>query len=344
MILGARTSGPFGLVGGGNHAPHDREWVRSPAVSGLPVAETEEQFAAIVANEAALRPGVDRLCGILGVDSGGLSRFAAGSVPVYGAGDLVLKLVPPVFLAEWRVEAGVLKAISGSLPISTPRLHAEGRCDGWGYLLMSRLPGVTLESVWEHTTPADRDRLADHLGEAIAALHELPHPQIPNWWPEDWPAFVAGQRARCVREQREVGLAHAWLEQYPAFLDRVPLRDGPPVLLHTEIMRQHLLVTEAPDGWRFSGLFDFEPAMRGCSEYEFASVGVFVSQGDSRFLRRVLRAYGYPASELDADLSRRLLAWALLHRYSNLASWLRRLPEASRPTLDALAERWFGTV
>ena len=324
--------------------PRCCEGVRLPAVTGLPVADTAEQFEAIVANEAALRPGVDRLCGMLGVDSGGLSRFAAGSVPVYAAGDLVLKLVPPVFLDEWRVEAGVLGALSGSLPVPTPRLHAAGQCDGWGYLLMSRLPGVTLDSVWEQTTAADRDRLADHLGEAIAALHQITQPRIPNWWPEDWPVFVAGQRARCVREQRKLGLARTWLEQYPAFLDRVPLRVGPPVLLHTEIMRQHLLVTEAPGGWHFSGLFDFEPAMPGSSEYEFASVGVFVSQGDSRFLRRVLTAYGYPASVLGADLSRRLLAWALLHRYSNLASWLRRLPEPSRPTLDALADRWFGTV
>jgi hygromycin-B 7''-O-kinase len=315
-----------------------------PAVTGLPVADTEEQFAAVVANEAALRPGVDRLCRTLGVDSGDLSRFADGSVPVYGAGDLVLKLVPPVFLAEWRVEAGVLKALSESLPIPTPRLHAEGRSDGWGYLLMSRLPGVKLDSVWEHIAAADRDRLAHHLGEVIAAFHQVTPPGIPMWWPEDWPAFVAGQRARCVREQGELGLPQTWLEQYPEFLDRVPLRVGSPVLLHTEIMRQHLLVTETSAGWRFSGLFDFEAAMCGSSEYEFAAVGVFVSQGDSRFLRRVLTAYGYPASALGADLSRRLLAWALLHRYSNLASYLRRLPEPTRPTLDALADRWFGTV
>ena len=116
------------------------------------------------------------------------------------------------------------------------------------------------------------------------------------------------------------------------------------MLLHTEVMRQHLLVTQGGDGrWRLSGLFDFEPAMHGAGEYEFASVGVFVSQGDRRFLRRVLTVYGYPAGELGLDLARRLLAWALLHRYSNLASWLRRLPQPYRPTLDALADRWFGT-
>ena len=38
-----------------------------------------------------------------------------------------------------------------------------------------------------------------------------------------------------------------------------------------------------------------------------------------------------------------MLAWTLLHRYGNLAWYLRRLPEPDRPALDALADRWFAT-
>jgi len=68
-----------------------------------------------------------------------------------------------------------------------------------------------------------------------------------------------------------------------------------------------------------------------------------VAGGDSRFLRRVLTGYGYTEGQLDRDLRRRLLAWAILHRYSNLAAWLRRLPPPSIPTLASLAERWFAT-
>ena|SRR5438093_5146014 len=310
----------------------------------LPVADTEERFAAVRGDEEVLRAGVDRLCGLLGVDTA-MSRVADGSLPVYSVDDLVLKLFPPVFLAEWRVEVAVLRAVSGLLPTPTPRVHAAGQHDGWGYVLMSRLSGLPLESVWDQTTAGERDRLAAHLGETISVLHGVPPPQIEDWWPEDWPAFVAQQLARCVGEQRELGLAPVWLEQYPGFLDDVPLRAGTPVLLHTEIMRQHLLVAQDHSGsWQMSGLFDFEPAMRGAREYEFASVGVFVSQGDSRFLRRVLIAYGYGKDELGRDLSRRLMAWGLLHRYSNLVAWLRRLPRPSRPTLDALADRWFGTA
>jgi hygromycin-B 7''-O-kinase len=155
---------------------------------------------------------------------------------------------------------------------------------------------------------------------------------------------VARQRAGVVSEQLGLGLPPSWADQIPGFLDEVGLPIRAPVLLHTEVMREHLLVTEGPGGaWRLSGLIDFEPAMRGDREYEWAAVGVFVSEGDGAFLARTLTAYGYPRDGLDHALRRRLLAWTLLHRYSNLAWYLGRLPEPDRPTLDALAHRWFAT-
>jgi hypothetical protein len=54
-------------------------------MAGLPPAATEEAFTAIRQDEAVLRPGIQRL----GVDAARLARYAAGSRPVYGTGDLV---------------------------------------------------------------------------------------------------------------------------------------------------------------------------------------------------------------------------------------------------------------
>jgi hypothetical protein len=46
------------------------------------------------------------------------------------------------------------------------------------------------------------------------------------------------------------------------------------VLLHTEVMRQHLLTAEGPQrAWRLSGLIDFELALRGEREDEFVASG-----------------------------------------------------------------------
>jgi hygromycin-B 7''-O-kinase len=310
-------------------------------MTALPPAITGEDLDEILADEALLRSGVEALCRDLGADAGGLTRYPTGSLPVYAAGTAVLKLFPQVYADEYPVEAGVLAAVQGRLPIRTPAVRAAGVRDGWGYVLMDRLPGAPLADAWPRIDRRGRDGLAVQLGEAMAALHALPPPDIADWWPENWDDFVDDQRASCLARQRGLGLAAQWARQIPSFLDTVDLGDDPPVLLHTEVMRQHLLVERDGDGWRFSGLFDFEPAMRGAREYEFVGLGCFVAGGDARFLGRTLRAYGYDV--LDGQFRRRVMAWSLLHYYSNLAAWIGRLPEPATPTLDALAERWFAT-
>jgi hygromycin-B 7''-O-kinase len=296
-----------------------------------PDASDEEDYDVIAKDEEALGPGVRALLAELGVE-GTPVRYPTGSLPVYAVGDLVLKLFPPVYLDELPVEAGVLAAVHGRLPTPTPGVHRSGEHDGWGYVLMDRMPGAMLKVL--------DDTVADQLGATVAALHALPPPEIDDWWPQDWDEFVADQRAGCVGRHRALGLSDEWARQIPAFLDGVDLSYGEPVLLHTEIMKAHLAVGH--DG-RLSGLFDFEPAMRGAREYEFAGLGAFVAEGDARFLRRTLLAYGYTEDQLDAGLRRRLLGWLLLHYYSNLPVYLNRLPAPGEPTLEAVADRWFAT-
>src|SRR5262249_28049453 len=155
----------------------------------------------------------------------------------------------------------------------------------WHYVMMHRLRGESLAATWPHLQPDQRDRVAARLGEATAALHAVEHPALARLSP-DWGDFVAAQTARCIDEQRGHGLDDARLDQTPPYLASVPLPTPRPVLLHTEIMREHLLVSEGATGWELSGLFDFEPAMLGAAEYEFASIGVFVSGGDARTLRQ----------------------------------------------------------
>ncbi len=309
----------------------------------LPVVSTAAELAAIRRDEAVLRPGVDAIVARHGV-RGDVVRFADGSLPVYAIGAThVLKLYPPPFASERETEVSVLAAIHGALPIPTPRVEEVGEHDGWSYLLMSRLHGETLATGWPRIGERDRERLLAALGEALGALHAFRHPVLATLSPPDWGAFVDAQRASAVERQRAKGLDEAWLAQIPAFLESVVL--APPsqrVLLHTEVMREHLLVREGARGWELSGLFDFEPAMAGAAEYELASVGVFVSCGHGPSLRTLLRAYGYRDDELDERLARRLLAYAIVHRYSNLRWYLERLPALEMPTLDALARRGWG--
>ncbi|MFI1720850.1 phosphotransferase [Streptomyces sp. NPDC020489] len=305
----------------------------------LPVVETDAQWDSVVGDERLMRAGAADLCARLGLADAPLVRFPDGTQPVYAVGaHRVLKLFPTTAAEDGVAEGRVLSHVHGRLPVPTPAVEAFGPYEnGWQYVLMSRLRGENLARAWDRVPRSDRERLVTEIGETLAALHSLdPAPLQDVLGPGDWGAFLDRQRANAVARQRGHGLADAWLEQIPDYLAAVPLPRAPRrSLLHTEVMRQHFLVD--PDGWRLTGLFDFEPAMIGDAAYDFVGVGVFVTGGDPHLLARLTRAYGGP---LDPDHA---LAYTLLHVYSNLPWYLRELQAPAEGTLPALARAWFGT-
>jgi hygromycin-B 7''-O-kinase len=307
----------------------------------LPSVDTVDELNAVVRDEALLRPATQDLCAHLGLAGARLVRFEDGTLPVYSVGDsLVLKLFPAFEAAQAVREARVLSHIWGQLPVATPRLQAADLYkNGWRYVLMSRLPGMSLTDAWHRITAADQDRIVVEAAEALAALHALdPQPLADVVGPADWNRFLAERQAKAVQHHRRNGLTDPWLEQIPDFLRSVPLpAPSRRVLLHTEFMSEHLMV-ERHDGWRVTGLFDFEPAMIGDPAYDFAGAALFVTRADPRQLKRFYAAYGRAPHP-----PRELLAHALLHVYSDLPWNLRELPAPPRPRLDDLAEAWFGT-
>ena len=309
----------------------------------LPHAHTEQDFDKLDLDAPEFRIAVAGLTAKHGIRCDEPLRFNSGSLPVFAIGDeLVVKLYPQVFLGEADHEAAWLGHLHARLPIKTPKLEARGDLDGWAYVIMSRLPGRLLSDAWEELKRADQHRLAEDLGHALAALHALESQNLPST-AKSWPIFVGSQRAGCVARQRKLGLDEAWLQQIPDFLAEVELGTSTPdVPLHTEVMREHLFVEEREGRAQLSGLFDFEPSMLGAAEYEFASVGLFFACGDASIFRRVLGAYGYQPGDLNRELQRRCMSWGLLHRYSHLPWYMRRIPPSNDiKTLDGLAALWW---
>ena len=303
-----------------------------------------EGWDTVLADDARLAAGVAAIAQRHGLGRATRRRYDSGSVPVYALGEQhVLKLFPPDQVAFANVESRVLAFVAEKLPLPTPAIKAVDALEDWHYILMTQLRGARASQVWPAFSALERDRLADHLGHSLSALHALGVTALEPIEPR-WDKFVAAQLASAVDRQRDRGLAPQWLEQIPDFLERWrPAPGGARALLHTEVMREHLMVELAADGWRLSGLFDFEPAMVGDPAYEFASVGLFVACGDARFLRRTLRAYGKPQADIDDGLACRYMACALLHRYSNLPWYLQRLPPQGETTLEQLAQqRWWA--
>ncbi|WP_019815999.1 phosphotransferase family protein [Saccharomonospora saliphila] len=278
----------------------------------------------------------------LGLDGRSPSRFATGSLPVYAVGDdLVLKLYPDADRDEARTETVALRAVHGRLSIPTPCVEDAGSVGDWHYVLMRRLPGRGLDEVWPTLPAPERADLAERLGAGLAELHAVTGAAVDELGPRDWSEFLTQQRAAVVAGQRGLGLHPAWLARIPDYLDSVDLGTPTPVLLHTELLAEHVLVRHDGRRWTVTGLIDFEPAMRGAAEYDFAAVTVSLTRGDPALWRRFLRGYGIGAHP-GAEFARRCLAYTVLHRYSNLRAYLEALPAPERPTLDALAHAWFG--
>ncbi|WP_320781379.1 aminoglycoside phosphotransferase family protein [Streptomyces sp. CRN 30] len=308
----------------------------------LPSVDTVDELDEVVRDEALLRPAVQDLCAQLGLGKIRVLRFEEGSLPVYEVGDsLVLKLYPGFESAEALREARVLSHLEGRLPVPTPKVHAADLYkNNWRYVLMSRLPGEGLARTWRRIPAADRDRIVTEAAEVLAALHAVdPEPVADVVGPADWGRFVAVRRANALAHHRAAGLPPHWLEQIPDFLRSVPLAaPARGVLLHTEFIREHLIV-DPHDGWRLTGLFDFEPAMIGDPAYDLAGAALFITRADPRQLGRFYAAYGRAPHP-----PRELLAHTLLHVFSDLVWSLRELPAPPRPRLDDMAEAWFGTV
>jgi hygromycin-B 7''-O-kinase len=268
----------------------------------------------------------------------GVERFASGSVPVFAVGGHhVVKLFPATQGSFFHTERAALARLDGALAVPAPRVIASGEHGPWHYLAMTRLPGHTLTEVWDAIGVDDRIRLMREAGEALAALHatgEIAFLAV------DWPRFMETQRASCRDRQLAKGLGAPWVDAIDDFLARwTPRDDGARVLLHTEIMRDHLMAERRDGAWRLSGILDFEDAMEGAPEYEFAPAGLFLTAAEPELLQSLLEGYG---READEELPYRLMAYALLHRYSNLRWYLERLPAAGAAgDLESLARAWF---
>ena len=270
----------------------------------------------------------------------GFTRFASGSVPVFAVGDeYVVKLFPAAERAFFNTETAALTRIDRGLSIPTPHLVAAGERSQWLYVVMTRLSGCSLAEAWQAIGADDRRQLMSQVGVALAELHAVTTDGLTPLT-VDWPRFVDAQRASCRERQLAKGLGDPWVDLLDEFLATWTPDDGARALLHTEVMREHLLVEQEGDGWHVSGLVDFEPAMVGAPGYEFASVGIFLTCAEPGLLQALLDSYG---AEFDDEFAVRTMGYALLHRYSNLRWYLERLPVPDDVRdLERLARRWFA--
>ena len=278
--------------------------------------------------------------------NGDLTFCSDGTQVVYLVGkEYAIKLFPDKYREDYLAEKTYLSHLGKSLTIPIPKIQAHGEVDQWPYLVMSQIPGQPWNQVKEQISWENQKRLCQQLGKITSELHKISAEGLPQ--PAmGWPSYLQKQREQVSQTQIKRGLPVEWGPRIDSFLAQTSL---PPeeklvsVPLHTELMQQHVMVEKIDQQWEITGLIDFESSWAGPWQYEMPSVGLFVCRGDGALFRAFLEAYGLPHSELNANFSRKMLAWTLCHKYCHLPWYFKELPPPKdASTLDELARTWFS--
>jgi hygromycin-B 7''-O-kinase len=272
-----------------------------------------------------------------------ISPFRDGSNLVAEVdGGWIVKIFPPFHDHQWISEWRVLSHLRGhELPVKVPQLLAHGtRADGWHYVLIEKLPGLSLEDCWATFCFRDKVRVLEQIGVSMAAMHKQPLGELVDLPPE-WNSFVRAQKASC--RKRHSGLrVPKWFEER---LDSFVQTWGPPevdeerVLLTGEYTPFNLLVASTEDGWTLTGMIDFGDAMVGPRDYDFLGPSMFSCAGDPELIGALFRGYFGSSYQITHPMRMRLMALATLHRYANLDVQLRIAHWREHvSSLEALAE------
>jgi len=297
-----------------------------------------------------------------------------GTHAVFTVNDrLVVKLYAPFWPDDHQREAAVLGRLAKRGPLAgsveVPRLLASGSLDArvpgsggreWPYAVTRYVPGVPLGEVWPGLGPDARRRVASQLGAALADLHRSGLDGLEALLPaagrpagsldaaarRAWDLFVSDRRQAASETQRQWGalpdMLARDLDGFLRGLGPLPRPEWRPALLSCDVTADHVLVAGGTEAARVCGLIDFGDAMIGDPEYEFVVVYLSALQLDPAAFAAMLAAYGH---EADVGLGARIMAYALLHKFSlfgELPGEVRRRL-LSAPDLETAAQMlWAG--
>lgn len=253
--------------------------------------------------------------------SGSLTRFSDGSNIVFASGDdRVIKVFPKFMEFQYEAEKAALGMVYGHVSTATPLLLYFGHCEGWPYLVMSRVNGTPLSVSWPVLSKEQQCSLLYELGKLVFAHHEL---TVEKDFPAPaWSDFIPNQISKCVERHTRLRLPANLLGEIPEYLKSIdsflPIQLNHPVLLTGEFTPGNILTSWSNGTLKISGLIDYGDSMIGFHEYDFLGPCTFLAAGEKDLLLAFFRGYGYSSKDIDRSLIRRLMALLLLHRYSNL--------------------------
>jgi hygromycin-B 7''-O-kinase len=293
-----------------------------------------------------------------------IRRLSGGANAVFACGhSQVIKLFPPFQRYQWETELRVLKALKGQrLPVTFPELIYAAEANHWGYIVMSFVPGHSLQAIWPDLSEGNKLSILSQIGQLMRTVHQLPAALLPELEP-DWALFWDYALENVQARHRAQGLPAGLLTRLPQWLEsQLPslelpsgLLQPPFVLLTGEYTPQNLLVKQVglaqpdlqdqPDRqdqhvqteWQLSGVIDFADSLIGPAAYDWLGPVCFMVQGHLPRLEALFKGYGLDLGSV-TGIRKEMLALLFLHRYSN-PNYQICIPDwREAKDLDALAD------
>jgi hygromycin-B 7''-O-kinase len=165
------------------------------------------------------------------------------------------------------------------VPVPWPYLLDRHRdIFGWNYILMPRLPGLSLadQQAKQRLSPQARQSIARALGETLAELHHLTWPYVGDYdlardgikpleqdYADCQVAHVHRALAACVRATARTTPADIeWVEEVIAQAQDALHEPFQPCCVHGDYQESNVLVEESDGQWRVSGVFDLYPGFK----------------------------------------------------------------------------------
>ncbi|MCA0402707.1 MAG: aminoglycoside phosphotransferase family protein [Proteobacteria bacterium] len=137
--------------------------------------------------------------------------------------------------------------------------------NGWSYLIINKLEGTPLETLWEMLPHHNKIVILHELGKLIREVHSLPTTGLESI-DCHWPQFLEKQIKNCIEQHQITGLSPHLLQQLPTYLESIREilpKFKNPVILTGEYTPMNFLVRQEEGIWHICGLIDFGDAMLG---------------------------------------------------------------------------------
>ncbi|MFN3197708.1 MAG: phosphotransferase family protein, partial [Bradymonadia bacterium] len=267
-----------------------------------------------------------------------MTMATTGSDVVLDCGEFFIKLTDPRWAHQLRAEVHWTRTLRGALSVEVPECIAYGELDGWSYVILSRVPGVGIDSIWLTLSHSQRTDLAAQIGQLIHSLGQIDPAPLPGNGHADWVPFLDEARRIMPKRMRKAEVNEGLIQAVIQRLGDASVAPETAVsLIHTELLGEHVRVSERDGRWHVTGVIDWADARVGHPGYEMAAPIEFIFKGEVGCTWACVEAWAPGEAR---GMGPELFEWALRHRYFHLGRM--RKAAGGGETLAEIERRLFS--